>query len=259
MSFAVLRRIPLGSFARVGRLAAPSAQMVVRSTVVQGRFLSSTPEPTNGGNKDSFDQVLRKALKDKPELEEFIAEVEHSTGLEREELIRTAEGDPAYGDTYLSGPFGTLQKPVIVKSHFDSRIVVQGRFLSSTPEPTNGGNKDSFDQVLRKALKDKPELEEFIAEVEHSTGLEREELIRTAEGDPAYGDTYLSGPFGTLQKPVIVKSHFDSRIVGCVGGAGDEGHDLLWHEVSADKMTICAECGQVFKLEKVGGNDDHHH
>lgn len=88
-------------------------------------------------------------------------------------------------------------------------------------------------------------------DLDHATGPEKEELLAELEGRKQFGDTYLSGPMGTLEKPVIVKSYFDSRYVGCVGGEGDAGHDLIWHELTNKKDLVCAECGQVFRLEKM--------
>merc|ERR1712063_247572 len=84
--------------------------------------------------------------------------------------------------------------------------------------------------------------------LDHATGEEKEELLTELEGKELY-EQYLSGPFGTIEKPVIVPSVMHTRIVGCVGGDGDSSHDLLWHEVKKDKPTICIECGQVFKLK----------
>merc|ERR1712039_150106 len=84
--------------------------------------------------------------------------------------------------------------------------------------------------------------------LDHATGEEKEELLTELEGKELY-EQYLSGPFGTIENPVIVPSVMHTRIVGCLGGDGDSAHDLLWHEVKKDKPTICAECGQVFKLQ----------
>merc|ERR1712130_807647 len=80
--------------------------------------------------------------------------------------------------------------------------------------------------------------------LDHATGEEKEELLTELEGKELY-EQYLSGPFGTIENPVIVPSVMHTRIVGCLGGDGDSAHDLLWHEVKKDKPTICAECGQV--------------
>merc|ERR1719282_341041 len=84
--------------------------------------------------------------------------------------------------------------------------------------------------------------------LDHATGEEKEELLTELEGKELY-EQYLSGPFGTIENPVIVPSVMHTRIVGCLGGDGDSAHDLLWHEVKKDRPTICIECGQVFKLK----------
>jgi hypothetical protein len=87
-------------------------------------------------------------------------------------------------------------------------------------------------------------------DAEQATGLEKRELDALAKGETLFGEDILYGAFGTPEKPVIVRSVFDSRIVGCVGHAGHE-HDLIWHVVSNGKPLVCLECGQVFKLEKI--------
>ena len=86
--------------------------------------------------------------------------------------------------------------------------------------------------------------------VEHATGLEKAEILSALKGEKLFGESILTGAFGTLEKPVKVPSAFSSRLVGCVGGDGENGHDLLWHEVKEGKPLICAECGQVFQLVK---------
>merc|ERR1711879_784617 len=92
---------------------------------------------------------------------------------------------------------------------------------------------------------------------DHATGLEKAELIAEKEGRPLFADEFLSGAFGTREKPVLVPTVFDNRIVGCVGGEGDNAHELLWHEVTIEKPTMCAECGQVFAIKQLA--DNHHH
>jgi len=74
----------------------------------------------------------------------------------------------------------------------------------------------------------------------------------------------LTGPFGTKEKPVKVPSHYPIRVVGCTGGPGELGHELLWHEVRDGRPLICLECGQWFVHEKLGDythyiNSLHHH
>uniref|UniRef100_A0A7S2AB26 Uncharacterized protein n=1 Tax=Stereomyxa ramosa TaxID=1078864 RepID=A0A7S2AB26_9EUKA len=83
-------------------------------------------------------------------------------------------------------------------------------------------------------------------EDDRKVGMERFESLGLEE---AYeGESILRGDFGTKESPVIVRSWFDSRIVGCVGGKGETGHDLLWHEVRKDRPLVCLECGQYFSL-----------
>jgi hypothetical protein len=50
------------------------------------------------------------------------------------------------------------------------------------------------------------------------TGMEKEERDSLAAGQEIFGERELTGPFGTPEKPVIVHSIFDRRIVGCEGG-----------------------------------------
>jgi len=73
-------------------------------------------------------------------------------------------------------------------------------------------------------------------------------------------DEILTGPFGNPEKPVMVPSINESRVVGCLGGPGEElEHPLTWHHVKEDKPTICVECGQTFKLRKIIPSPDHIH
>ena len=97
-------------------------------------------------------------------------------------------------------------------------------------------------------------------DAEQATGLEKRQLDAEAKGEEVFGDDILHGPFGTPEAPVVVKSVFDTRIVGCMGGPNSE-HDLLWHVVSHGKPLVCLECGQTFQLEKVEDPllaDSHH-
>ena len=38
-------------------------------------------------------------------------------------------------------------------------------------------------------------------------------------------------------------------------GPAEDEHDVLWHYVSEEKPTVCLECGQFFKMEKVSHTD----
>jgi len=90
--------------------------------------------------------------------------------------------------------------------------------------------------------------------------------LEKAEVEEGFGrDDVLAGGFGTKEHPVRVPSVFQSRVVGCLGGPGNE-HDLNWHMVEAGKPTVCLECGQYFVLERKAGahgdghgHDDHGH
>lgn len=69
--------------------------------------------------------------------------------------------------------------------------------------------------------------------------------------DYDYENEVLSGDFGTKEDPVIVPSMFSYRIVGCVGGTGEDAHELLWHMVREGKPTVCLECGQYFQHKRL--------
>ena len=62
--------------------------------------------------------------------------------------------------------------------------------------------------------------------LDHATGEEKEELLADLEGKELY-EQYLSGPFGTMEKPVIVPSVFHTRIIGCVGKLIDRKWNAL--------------------------------
>jgi hypothetical protein len=63
----------------------------------------------------------------------------------------------------------------------------------------------SFKATTSKSYEPVPSVEEV------AVGPEREELEGILE------DEQLIGPFGTREKPTVVKSAFTSRIVGCTG------------------------------------------
>lgn len=58
---------------------------------------------------------------------------------------------------------------------------------------------------------------EFADPLEHATGLEKRELLAIQSGntDPFNSNILERGP-GTKDKPNLVASAFDSRIVGCI-------------------------------------------
>ena len=92
---------------------------------------------------------------------------------------------------------------------------------------------------------------------EHLAGLQRVEYLAKL----ADRNIYLNQPlkvdhYGTLQDPIIVPSLFEDRVVGC-SGFPKESHDFVWFICKG--VTRCIECGQAFKIEKVGNewSDDH--
>jgi len=71
----------------------------------------------------------------------------------------------------------------------------------------------------------------------------------------------LTGPFGTKEHPVIVKSHQQYRIIACLGGNGHL-HEIAYHMLKPGRPLMCLECTQFFKLEPHDhghGHDDHGH
>jgi hypothetical protein len=102
---------------------------------------------------------------------------------------------------------------------------------------------------------------------EHLAGLQRVEYLAKL----ADRNIYLNQPlkvdhYGTLQDPIIVPSLYDDRVVGC-SGFPKESHDFMWFICRG--VTRCIECGQAFKIERVGGewhdaheqasHEDHEH
>jgi len=88
--------------------------------------------------------------------------------------------------------------------------------------------------------------------------------IEAAEMEGHFADlkdfNSISGqPFGTREKPINVLSEFEGRIVGCRGGPrAEDEHEILWHFVRQTKPTLCMECGQVFKLTRIGDHAGEH-
>jgi len=88
-----------------------------------------------------------------------------------------------------------------------------------------------------------------------AVGVEKAELEGHFRDLKAF-NSVVDQSFGTKDKPVNVLSEFEGRIVGCRGGPkAEDEHEILWHFVKEAKPTMCLECGQVFKLTRVG---DHH-
>merc|ERR1711907_125112 len=134
----------------------------------------------------------------------------------------------------------------------------KSQMLRFAPRLIRGSVFRSSSQVLRttRFYAEEKEFRGTLPDLELATGEEKMELLAELEGKELY-EQYLTGPFGTVQNPVIVPSVNTVRIVGCVGGDGEKAHDLIWPEVHKGRDTICVECGQVFSL-KTSAHDEHH-
>ncbi|KAH8521102.1 hypothetical protein H0E87_002237 [Populus deltoides] len=97
---------------------------------------------------------------------------------------------------------------------------------------------DSVDGAVKKRVEDVMPI---------ATGHEREELEAELEGKKLLDIDYPDGPFGTKEKPAVIKSYYDKRIVGCPGGEGEDEHDVVWfwlekgkpHECPCAHRTLC--------------------
>lgn len=82
--------------------------------------------------------------------------------------------------------------------------------------------------------------------IEHSTGLERKELLARAAGDDdPFGMNVVKRGAGTKDNPNLVPSYESKRIVGCI--CEEESTSINWMWVHKDEMRRCY-CGHFFKL-----------
>lgn len=80
---------------------------------------------------------------------------------------------------------------------------------------------------------------------DQGTGLERAEI----ENPEIFKhNEVLRGPFGTVDNPVKIPSHYDSRIVGCTGRPAPEDHDIVWLVAKKGEKSCCSACNQYFEL-----------
>jgi len=64
-----------------------------------------------------------------------------------------------------------------------------------------------------------------------------------------YDDTFVYGPFGTEENPVLVPTRGRYRMVGCVGGYdGKPEHEIAWFALRQGPKHRCPLCGQIFQL-----------
>ncbi|MCL4123631.1 UNVERIFIED_CONTAM: hypothetical protein GTU68_048875 [Idotea baltica] len=82
--------------------------------------------------------------------------------------------------------------------------------------------------------------------IEHSTGLERQELLAKAAGNENPFDMRVyKRTSGDANNPTIVPSFCKSRIVGCI--CQEEATSINWMWLTQGESKRC-ECGFFFKL-----------
>lgn len=82
--------------------------------------------------------------------------------------------------------------------------------------------------------------------IEHSTGLERKELLARAAGDDdPFGMKVLKRGPGTKDNPNLVPSYLDKRIIGCI--CEEDSTVINWMWVHKDEPKRCG-CGHWFKI-----------
>ncbi|KAF8349141.1 cytochrome c oxidase subunit VB-domain-containing protein [Amanita rubescens] len=102
---------------------------------------------------------------------------------------------------------------------------------------------------------------EVPSDYDQLTGLARLQLLGDMQGIKIFDDGPLdSSRIGTKANPVLVQSYDVERIIGCTGSPADS-HDILWFNLTTDKLERCTECGSVYKLDYHGEEhgDAHHH
>lgn len=93
-------------------------------------------------------------------------------------------------------------------------------------------------------------------DVEHATGLERQELEAAAEGKSMFQEDWLNAPWGTEDNPVEVTSSLHERIVGVPDPYDDS---IIWwgtiEEGQPPKQIV--DTGEFFVLKKVEASEGH--
>lgn len=92
---------------------------------------------------------------------------------------------------------------------------------------------------------------------EQASGAERIEYLAKLTGKNAFlTDPLRVDHYGTLEDPILVESVVGRRLAGCTGFP-KYSHEPLWLWVDEKEPPArCQECGQAFKINKIGG---HHH
>ncbi|POS72791.1 cytochrome c oxidase subunit Vb [Diaporthe helianthi] len=97
-------------------------------------------------------------------------------------------------------------------------------------------------------------------DLEQSTGIERLEILGKMEGVDIFDMRPLDASRkGTLKEPIMVRSAGEEQFAGCTGYPADS-HGVIWLTITRDRpIERCPECGNVYKMEYVGAQDDHGH
>ncbi|EPQ28024.1 uncharacterized protein PFL1_04351 [Pseudozyma flocculosa PF-1] len=97
---------------------------------------------------------------------------------------------------------------------------------------------------------------EIPSDEQQATGLERFELLGKLQGEDVFDMSPLEMThLGTTENPIMIKSYWPTRIVGCTGYPADS-HDNIYLHLNRDlKFHRCPECGSVYEMDFVG--DEH--
>ncbi|OAA67823.1 cytochrome c subunit [Niveomyces insectorum RCEF 264] len=96
-------------------------------------------------------------------------------------------------------------------------------------------------------------------DLEQSTGIERLEILGKMESVDVFDMRPLDASRrGTLENPILVRSAGDEQYAGCTGYPADS-HNVVWIGLSRERpIGRCSECGNVYKMDYVGPQDDGH-
>lgn len=96
-------------------------------------------------------------------------------------------------------------------------------------------------------------------DIEQATGQERLEILGKIEGVDIFDMRPLDASRkGTVENPILVRSAGDEQYAGCTGFPADS-HQVVWVGLSRARLVDrCSECGNVYKMDYVGPQDDGH-
>ncbi|GJQ10045.1 hypothetical protein GpartN1_g4803.t1 [Galdieria partita] len=141
------------------------------------------------------------------------------------------------------------------KSNKEGKAAAQETSKESTSPATL---QDSYGFQLKTGTPDR-----MPSSFEQATGSERAELedpdlYRNPE--KYVNSRVMIAPFGTKEKPLLIPSRYDARMIGCTGREAPNDHEVYYMTVKENNDKVCPLCGQVFRLKKVaGGESSHHH